>query len=75
MSQWVEIRPILEVCARETGYEGEGGGDGPAVAADGSGLPTEGYAKDILADAWERRRRESGRRGGRGDQQGAENGK
>ena len=28
VAQWVEINPLFEVCARETGYEGGGGGVG-----------------------------------------------
>ena len=26
VSQWVELSPLFEVCTRETGYEGGGGG-------------------------------------------------
>ena len=48
VAQWVALRPIFEVCVQETGYEGGGADMGPVVTVDGSGLPTEGYAKIYL---------------------------
>ena len=40
-----------------------------------AGVQQRSTLKDILSDAWEQRRQESSRRGSKGDQQGADNGK
>ena len=63
VAEWVALRSILEVCAKETGYEG------------GMRLRTQWWQhtaaerqqrttlKDILTEVWERRQQESVRSG------------
>ena len=74
VAQWVAVRPIFEICVRETGYEGRGRRRTPWWRQTAADAQLRATLKEISADARERRRRESGRRGGRGDQQGADNG-
>ena len=45
MAEWVVVRLILDVCDRETGYEGGGGVPGAVVGANGGQKATECYVK------------------------------
>ena len=64
MAEWVALRPISEVSAKETGYEGGGRLREPWWRQAAAEQHLKTMLKDILASAWYQRRRESGRRGG-----------
>ena len=45
VTEWVALRPILEVCVRETGYEWGREAPGAAVEANGGQKAAECYVK------------------------------
>ena len=55
MAEWVELRPILEVCDRETGYEGGGRRREPWWRETAARKQLSATLKDISAAAKERR--------------------
>ena len=62
--EWVKLRPIFEVCAEETGYEGGRNLREPWWRQADEEQQLEATLKNILAAVGERRRRESERSGG-----------
>ena len=62
--EWVTLRPIFEVCARETGYDGGGKLREPWWRQAAAEKQLRVTLKYFLSAATERRRKESGRRGG-----------
>ena len=77
MAEWVKLRPILEVCDRETGYEGGGRRREPWRRQTSARNQLGAMLKEILAAARERRIK-YGRRGKSGggdrDKEESENG-
>ena len=71
MTEWVALRPILEVCDRGTGYKGGGRVREPWWKQTAATNHLGDTLKDILAVARERRWK-SGRRGGGGGDRDAE---
>ena len=65
VAEWVALLPILEVCGRETGYEGGRRRQDPWWRKKAARKQLSATLKDILAAARERRWK-SGRRGGGG---------
>ena len=47
MEEWVALRIIFDICARDTGYEGGGGSTGAVVETGGSG---ETYEVNVRRD-------------------------
>ena len=60
---WVSLRPIFQICANETGYEAGGRARRQWWRQTAAERQLQTTLKDILAVAWERRQRESIRRG------------
>ena len=58
VSEWVDLRPIFEVCAKETGYEGGGRLWEPWRIQAAAEQQLKATLKDIFSAAWEKRRRE-----------------
>ena len=65
VAEWVTLCPILEVCDRETGYEGGGRLREPWWRKMVAQKQLSAMLKDISTAVWERRWK-SGRRGGSG---------
>ena len=62
--EWVKLRPIFEVCAEETGYEGGGKLCKPWWQQAAVEQQLEATLENILAEVGERRLQESDRRDG-----------
>ena len=62
--EWVALRPIFEVYAKETGYEGGGRLREPWWRQAAAEKQLRATLEDILVAAMERRRQEPSRRGG-----------
>ena len=45
VADWVDFRPIFEVCAKETAYTGGGGAPGAVVSVGGSWKIVEGHVR------------------------------
>ena len=63
VAEWLDLRPIFKVCAKETGYKGGGRLCGQLWRHMAAERHLNTTLKDILEAEWERRQRESGRRG------------
>ena len=63
VAEWVAIRPIFDVCARETGYEGGGRLQVPWWRQKAATNQMRFMVEEILAAERERQRYESGRQG------------
>ena len=57
VAEWVAIRPIFEVCVKYTGYEGGGRVQDLWWQQATEEQQVKAMFKDILVEAWERRRR------------------
>ena len=64
VSEWAELRPIFEVCTKDTGYEGGGKLRGPWWRQEAAEQQLETTLKNVLPAAGKCRRKESKRRGG-----------
>ena len=64
VAEWVALRPIFEVYAKETGYEGGGRLREPWWRQTAAEKQLRATLEDILVAAMERRRQEPSRRGG-----------
>ena len=64
VAEWVALRPIFEVCAKKTGYEGGGKLHEPWWRQAAVEQQLEATLKNIPTTARERRRQESDRHGG-----------
>ena len=55
--EWVALRPIFEVCEKETGYKGGGGRRAPWRRQTAADSQLRDTLKHVLEDAREQRRR------------------
>ena len=63
VAEWVDLRQIFEVCAKDTGYEGGGGYCEPWWRQAAAEKQLEAMLKNVLAAAGERQRQEYDRHG------------
>ena len=63
VAEWVALRSIFEVCARETGYGGGGNTRNPRLRQEAAEKQLRVMLEEILEEARERRQQESGRHG------------
>ena len=64
VAEWVDLRPIFEVCVKEIGHEGGGRLQEPWWRQAATEQHLKATLKEISTEAWDWRRRESGRHGG-----------
>ena len=72
MAEWVDLRPIFDLCSRETGYEGGGKLQVPWRRQAAAEKQLKVAVEEILGGAREKWRRESG---GCGDIEGGAKGR
>ena len=73
--EWVALRPIFEVCEKETGYKGGGRVHEQWWRQTTAERHLKTTLKEILVAAWDRQKREYGRSGeGKGGEEESDSG-